>query len=195
MSMTGKSSRQTCKHFLDYAAQAFYMGVVKYTHYAGFVCDCLQGWEYHGACAHTTVRWSGCICIFCAGRCMEFQENWSQCICSCTTHNIGLSGRGRTHPHKRVHHDHASICGICRVLDSSAGIGHFLRVKVFSSLGPCRFSRLHVFNHLPDTIFMRRTQRPVVFFFFFLPIRELKIGLSKVGHLCDALIADVWGIT
>ena len=75
------------------------------------------------------VRWSGCICIFCAGRCMEFQENWSQFICSCTTHNIGLSGRGRTHPHKRVHHDHASICGICRVLDRSTGIGHFRESK------------------------------------------------------------------
>ena len=107
---------------------------------------------YH-ACAHTSVRWSGCICIFCAGRCMKFQENWSQYICSCTTHNVGLSGSGLTHPHKRVHHDHASICGICRVLDRSAGIGHFSRVDVYSSLGPCRFSRLDVFNLAPlDTI-------------------------------------------
>ena len=83
--------------------------------------------------------------------------------------------QGLTHPHKRVHHDHASICGICRVLDRSAGIGHFSRVDVYSSLGPCRFSRLDVFNLAPlDTIstMAHTTASRFPFFSFFLFLKR-----------------------
>ena len=132
---------------------------------------------------------------------------WSkstQACPACEAHSICAG----THPDKRVHHDHARICGVGRILDGSAGIRHLhctlqkAPAPASTDAAPCSLSAVRphpssspLCARVPargcSTVQTVRQTTKSFFDHFFLPRKLVKI--RSVAHADAAILrASGW---